>query len=132
MIELIWDKERSAIATAPGGASITVGERSDFSPEDLIATAVAGCLMRAFLELAHARGASILSYASASHLDAPRSDRTPRVEVRCYVVAAEESSQVQIEQLLLEALRQSPLCRMLEGRIDCRADVRRLCGACAR
>jgi organic hydroperoxide reductase OsmC/OhrA len=131
-MELIWDKERSAIVTAPSGASITVGDTSDFAPEDLVAAAAAGCLMRTFLARAQAHGASVLSYASASYVGSTRPGSAPRVEIRCYVVTAEETSQLEIERLLSESILDAPVCRMLDGRIDCRADVRRLCGACAR
>ena len=131
MVELIWDKERSAIVTVPTGASITVGDSSDFSPEDLLATAAAACLMRAFLGRAQAAGMPILSYASASYVEGRRSE-SARVILRCYVVIGEDGSPDDVRRLLKESLQESPVCSVLAGATECRADIRRLCGTCAR
>ena len=130
MVELIWDKDRSGTATAPTGASITVGGRSDFSPDDLLAAAAAGGLMETFLDRAAGADVSILSYASASHVTDPGQE--PRVVIRCYVVTTEGASPVDVERLLRASLHDSPVCRMLRDAVTCQADIRCLCGACAR
>ena len=132
MVELIWDKNRSGTATAPTGASITVGERSDFSPDDLLAAAAAGGLMEAFLDRAVGADVSILSYASASHVALTGLGQEPRVVIRCYVVTTEGSSTADVERLLRASLHDSPVCRMLGDAVTCQADIRCLCGACAR
>ncbi|HYN10928.1 MAG TPA: OsmC family protein [Vicinamibacterales bacterium] len=129
MIELIWDRGRSGTATPPGGASITVGDASDFSPDDLAATAAAGCLMRTFLRRAEEVRVPILSYASAAHVESPKGTGPAQVVIRCYVVAAEGSSAPEIQSLLRESVSQSPICRMLGDCVTCQADIRCLCGA---
>jgi organic hydroperoxide reductase OsmC/OhrA len=127
VIELIWDKDASATVTGPSGASMTVGETSDFSPEDLTAVAAAACLMRTFLARARSRGESVLSYASTADVDVTRPG-IPRIVIRCYVVTTEGGAPSEIEAMLRESLRLSPVCRMMEGSVECDADVRRLCG----
>jgi uncharacterized OsmC-like protein len=130
MIELIWDRGRSGTVTAPSGASVTAGESSDFSPEDLAAAAVAGCLMRTFIQRAEDSAVPILSFAVASEVQ-PDDPRRARVDVRCYVVAAEGASHRRIEELLEESVSESPVCRMLGELVTCQMDIRCLCGACA-
>jgi hypothetical protein len=131
MNELIWDRGRSGTATAPSGASVTVGEASDFSAEDLAATAVAGCVMRTFLRRAEDSRVPILSFATASDVEPGDPPGQSRVVLRCYVVAAEGASHHQIEALLCESIGESPVCRMLGERVTWQADIRCLCGACA-
>lgn len=132
MIEFIWDRGRSGTATAPNGASITIGDAADFSPEDLIAAAAAGCLMRTFLRRADEAGMPILSYASASHVGAPERDRRCRVVIRSYVVVPESVWPQAVDDLLSDSITQSPICGMLGNSVTCQADIRRLCGACVR
>ena len=131
MIELIWDRGRSGTATAQSGASITVGDASDFSPDDLLAASAAGCLMRTFLQESSEARVPILSYASASHVEAPERSGPARVVIRCYVVAAEGSSPSEIQSLLRTSVTESPICRLLGDGVTCQADIRCLCGACA-
>lgn len=132
MIEFIWDRGRSGTATAPNGASITVGDAADFSPEDLIAAAAAGCLMRTFLRGADEADMPILSYASASHVGPSESDAHRRVVIRTYVVVPESASPRAVGDLLRDSITQSPICGMLGNSVTCQADIRRLCGTCAR
>jgi hypothetical protein len=132
MVELIWDKDRSGTATAPTGASITVGERSDFSPDDLLAAAAAGGLMETFLGRAAGADVSILSYASAAHVTPTGPGHESHVVIRCYVVTTEGGSPADVERLLRASLHESPVGRMLGDAVTCQADIRCLCGACAR
>lgn len=131
MIELIWDRGRSGTATAPSGASITVGDGSDFSPDDLLAASAAGCLMRTFLQESGEARVPILSYASASHVEALERSGPAHVVIRCYVVAAEGSSPSEIQGLLRKSVAESPICQMLGAGVTCQADIRCLRGACA-
>jgi uncharacterized OsmC-like protein len=128
VVELIWDAGRTATATAPTGPSITIGDGGgDVSPEDLVAAAAAGCLMRTFLDLADETGVPVLSYGSASEVDA--SGDPPRVVVRSYVVTTDGVQEQTIRRLLRESISASPVCRMLDGRLLCQLDVRCLRGA---
>jgi uncharacterized OsmC-like protein len=129
VVELLWDAGRTGTATAKTGTSITIGQGADFSPEDLVAAAAAGCLMRTFLKLAGQAGVPVLSYGSASAVDA--SGAAPQLLVRCYVVTTGDTSEQTIRQLLRESVSASPVCRMLGGRVQCQPDVRCLRGACA-
>lgn len=129
MVELIWDAARTGTVNAPMGRSITVGDGADFSPEDLVAASVAGCLMRTFLDLADETGIPVLSFGSASEVDT--SEDPSRVIVRCYVVVTDSVPDQTIRRLLQESVGVSPVCRMLGGRIVCQPDIRCLRGACA-
>jgi uncharacterized OsmC-like protein len=126
VVELIWDARRTATANAPGGTTITVGSGGGLSPEDLLAAAAAGCLMRTFLDLADETGVPVLSYGSASEVDA--SGDPSRVLVRSYVVTTDDVPEQTIRRLLRESVNASPLCRMLGGRLQCQPDVRCLRG----
>jgi uncharacterized OsmC-like protein len=131
MVELIWDRGHSGTITAPSGASVTVGESSDFSPEDLAATAVGGCVMRTFLQRAEESHVPILSFATTADVEPCDRGGYARIVARCYVVAAEGASHRRIQELLRESVSESPICRMLGERVTCQADIRCLCGACA-
>ncbi|MGE5833539.1 MAG: OsmC family protein [Acidobacteriota bacterium] len=130
MIELIWDAASTGTATTSAGASITIGDAADFSPEDLVAVAAAGCLMRTFLKLADAAGVPVFGYAAVSQVESSGSASSSHVLVRCSVVSSGDISEAQLRRLLQEATDASPVCRMLAGRVVCHADVRCLCGEC--
>jgi uncharacterized OsmC-like protein len=129
VVELIWDAGRTATANAPVGTTITIGDGGGFSPDDLLAAAAAGCLMRTFLDLADQTGVPVLGYGSAADVDA--SADPPRVVVRCYVVTTDGVPERTIRRLLRESIGASPVCRMLGGRLLCQPDIRCLRGACA-
>lgn len=131
MIELVWDAKRLGTATAPSGASVTVGDCADFAPEDLLAMAAAGSVMRTFLELAERREVPILSYAATAHVEPASEGLRPRVAVRSFVVASEDVQRSDIMRLLEEATAASPVCRMLGDRVTHWLDIQCLCGACA-
>jgi uncharacterized OsmC-like protein len=130
VIELIWDAASTGTAMTSAGASITIGDAADFSPEDLVAAAAAGCLMRTFLKLADTAGVPVFSYAAASQVESSESASSSHVLVRCSVVSSGDVSEAQLRRLLREATDASPVCRMLAGRVVCQADVRCLSGAC--
>jgi uncharacterized OsmC-like protein len=125
MIELIWDSGRLATTTAPSGASATVGEGADFTPDDLIAIAAAGCLMQTFLRLAEEARLPLLSYAATARVAAGAS-ALPRVVIRSFIVVAEPAVEGHVRDLLNQAYEASPVCRMLGDRVSCETDVRRL------
>jgi uncharacterized OsmC-like protein len=130
VVELIWDSGTTGTATAPAGASITIGDAADFSPEDLVAAAAAGCLMRTFLELAGDAHVPILSYGSASHVERSDPRQAFPVLIRCFVVASAAVSESEIRRLLRDAVSASPVCRMLGSRVICQPDVRSLHDVC--
>ena len=130
MIELIWDAASVGTATTLVGASITIGEAADFSPEDLVAAAAAGCVMRTFLRLADDARIPILGYTAVSRIESPEPEAASKVRVRCSVVTSEDVSEAEVRRLLREAVNASPISHMLGGRVVCQADVRCLCGAC--
>ena len=73
----------------------------------------------------------ILSYASASYVDRGHAG-SGRVVLRSYVVISEDGSTADVQKLLEEAWHDSPVCSLLADSAECRADIRRLCGTCAR
>jgi organic hydroperoxide reductase OsmC/OhrA len=129
MIELVWDAARLGTATAPSGASATVGEQGSFSPEDLIAMATAACLMRTFLRLADQAHIPILSYAATAHANISAPAGAPHVAVHAYVVAPSCDDERDLMELSAESARLSPVAQLLGDRITIASDVRVLCGA---
>jgi uncharacterized OsmC-like protein len=99
MVELVWDVSRVGTATAPSGASTTIGDDARFSPDDLLAMAAAGCHMRTFLRLAGDAEVPVFSYAATAHVE-PGNASPPRVHVRSYVVTPGDVSKVQVADLL--------------------------------
>lgn len=128
MVELVWDVSRVGTATAPSGASATVGDGASFSPDDLLAMAAAGCHMRTFLQLAGDAGVPVLSYAAAAHVEA--GPDAPRVHVRAFVVAPGAATVARLRELMDRAARLSPVSRALGDRIRVQADIRVLADAC--
>jgi len=129
MVELVWDLSRVGTATAPSGASTTVGDDASFSPTDLLAMAAAGCHMRTFLRLAGDAHVPVLSYAATAHVDAA-GPGPPCVHVRAYVVAPEGVTEARVADLLDRASRTSPVSQTLGNRVRVQADVRVLGGSC--
>lgn len=130
MIELVWDHRRQGTATASSGTSVTVGEGTNFSPSELLATAVASCLMQTFLQAAEEAGTPILSYAATAHVGPDReSAAAPRVHVCAYIVAPSGAVTRQILMLFERAIERSPIARLLGDRAVLTSDVRVLCDA---
>jgi organic hydroperoxide reductase OsmC/OhrA len=130
MVELVWDVGRAGTATAPSGASTTVGEDASFSPDDLLAMAAAGCHMRTFLRLAGEAGVPVLSYAAAAQVEPGGAPAALHVRIRAYVVAPGSASEAQLADLLDRAARMSPVSQALGDRIRFQSDIRVLAGPC--
>jgi hypothetical protein len=130
MIELVWDSGRLGTATAPSGASATVGDRADYDPDDLLGMAAASSVMRTFLELAEPRDLPILSYAATAYVESPANGRKPCVHVCSFVVASDTVKQSDVLRVLEIAVATSSICRMLGDRIAHSSEIRCLSGAC--
>jgi len=125
MIELVWDADRLGTATAPSGATMTVGEHAHFSPDDLLAMAAASCLMRTFLRLADEGAARILSYAAtAQAAPACASDAAPHVTIHAYLVAPAGTDTRDLEDRFRRSTQVSPITRLLGDRVTATAEVR--------
>ena len=127
MTELVWDSARLGTATASSGASITVGEHAQFSTNDLLGAAAAGCLMQTFVRLAEDAKASILSFAATAHCESRRPLTPPHVTVHVYVVAPWGADAQALFALLARSTSESPIAQLLADRITMTADVRVLC-----
>jgi organic hydroperoxide reductase OsmC/OhrA len=138
MIELVWDAERLGTATAPSGATASVGERphasgasarAHFSPDDLVAMAVSSCVMRTFLRLAEQANVPILSYASTARAEsACEPGGTPHVTVHAYVVAPSGTNQRDVTALFRKSARLSPITQLLGEHVTVTTEVQALCG----
>jgi organic hydroperoxide reductase OsmC/OhrA len=130
MIELIWDADCLGTITLPGGTPIAAGDHGGSSPNDLLAGAAAGCLMRTFLGLAAERHLAVLSYAATAGVEDGGGSRRARVHVRSFITASEGANRRQIIRVCEQAVRASPIARLLGDRVRAEFDVRVLHGGC--
>ena len=126
MIEFVWDEHRAGTATTPSGRWLCAGEEAEFSPDDLLATAAAACLMRTCASLAAEGGVDFLSFAATAQLaeDAPPS--AARVCVRVQMVISEEVPEARMLALWSDALQESPVANVIGDRLDAQIEVTRL------
>ena len=107
---------------------MTVGDRTAFSPDDLLTTAVAACLMRTFLRLATEAGQPILSYAATAHTNqASDSIEAPRVIVHAYVLTEPGADTRTVAELITRSAQVSPVAQRLALRPTVTSEVRELC-----
>ena len=123
MIELIWDTASRGTATAPSGASGTIGEAADYTPGDLIAMAVAGCFMRTLLRHVEQARLTLLSFAATAEFTPPRTGEAARVDLRAFLVAP-RSTAVALEDLIERARADSEVCRLLGEQLVVEHDIR--------
>lgn len=123
-IQLIWDRECAGTAQARSGCSIHVGPTGEWTPEQLLVTAVESSLMTIFLRLAAEAGIEVLGYVSAAEaaLDADPPLR-PSIAVRPCVVVGREQDREPIQRLLASAGELSPVARALGGAVRVNANV---------
>lgn len=125
MVELVWDEDRLGTATGQSGISVSVGEAAHFSPDELLATAAASCLMRTFLRMADEAGIEVLGYsANAKASPACEADAAPAVAVHVYIVAPTEDARAGLLDLAGKSVRVSPIARLLGERLEATAEVR--------
>jgi organic hydroperoxide reductase OsmC/OhrA len=125
MVEVVWDAARTATATTASGASIRIGDHAAFSPDDLLALAVAGCLMRTCFALVEGSGVSVLSYASSARTaPACSSGAAPAVVIHIYIGVGTPSDQALVEALAAQSIVQSPLARALAPLVSTTTEVR--------
>jgi len=124
MIELVWDTEQAGTAIAPSGASAIIGEGAPFSPEDLLAMAAAGCLMRSLLALATKAGVTLMSYAATAQVGAHDATGEPQIVVHGYVVASSGCDEHLVHQLCRASVQRSPMARLLGPRLTSTWDIR--------
>jgi organic hydroperoxide reductase OsmC/OhrA len=70
---LVWNRARRGQASAPGKPEIDVGSPPEFKgepgvwcPEELLVSALNGCLMLTFISLAQSKGVQFVAYESAA------------------------------------------------------------------
>jgi organic hydroperoxide reductase OsmC/OhrA len=123
MIELVWDAAGRGTATAPSGASGTVGEEADYSPSDLVAMAVASCYMRTLLKLVEDAGLTLLSFAATAEFMPADATGPPRVRMRAFLVSPPSAAQA-LERLVGQARLESDVCRLLGDAVLVEHDIR--------
>jgi organic hydroperoxide reductase OsmC/OhrA len=122
--ELVWDASRAGTATAASGATLLAGDSTDWTPEELLATAAAACLMRTFLRTADRAALDVLGYVTAA--DAIRPDGT--IRLRVCVVTEGGAAASEARALCLQAVDESPLGRLLGDRLVVDVSARSLGG----
>jgi uncharacterized OsmC-like protein len=129
MVELVWDAERTGTARGATGTSLTVGDRAPaFQPDDLLAMAAAGCVMRAFLKAADEAHVPILSYLATARVE-PSSEMTePRLKLRSFVLGPSGVTEQTLAGLAERACQASPVARLLGDRCAAEWNLRVLRG----
>jgi organic hydroperoxide reductase OsmC/OhrA len=127
MVELVWDDRTVGTATTPRGRSILVGDAAEFSPDELLATAAASCLMRTLVRLADGAGIKLLGFTAGADVngDCQRGD-VPSVHLWVHLVVSDAVPAPRIAALWTRAVRQSPLARLLGGRLVIEHDITHL------
>jgi len=130
VVELVWDTEQSGTARGKTGASLTVGDQAPaFHPDDLLAIAAAGCVMRAYLKAADEAHVPILSYLATAHVEAPSDMTEPRIKVRSFVLGPSNVSEQTLARLAERACQTSAVARLLGERCAPEWNLRVLRGA---
>ncbi|MFI5177062.1 MAG: OsmC family protein [Vicinamibacterales bacterium] len=130
MVELIWDAERSGTARGATGAFLAVGDRAPaFQPDDLLAIAAAGCVMRAFLKVADEAAVPILSYLATAGLESSSEMTEPRLRLRSFVLGPSGVTEQTLAGLAERACQASPVARLLGDRCTAEWNLRVLRGA---
>ena len=127
MIELVWDEERRGTGTTASGASLDVGDAAEWSPVDLLALSVAGCVMRTFLQVAAEEHVPVLGYVSTSAVEP--SDEAPSILVVPCIVVPTAVAKVAVPVLMQQAVERSPVARLLADRLTVKPDVHQVASA---
>jgi hypothetical protein len=124
MIELVWDEERRGSGACASGSSLNVGDAAEWSPTDLLALAVASCLMRTFLRVAAEEHVPVLGYVSTAYVE-PRGDG-PWVLVLPCIVVPEAVTTPAVLGLMHAAIARSPVVGAVSDRLTVRPDVQQV------
>lgn len=127
MVELVWDQRRAGTATTLAGRSLVVGEQADFSPEEILAIAVAACLMRTSVRIAAESGVELLSFTAAAKFEDPSIPN--RIHVRAHMVTSDAVPEVRTRDVWSRAVRDSSVACLLGDRLVPELEVTRLAGA---
>jgi len=128
MIELVWDNGRVGTVLAPSGASSTVGDGADYTPDDLLAIAASAALMREVLEDTDRLQIPVLSF-TATGCVIPRPEPAgapPRVEVRVFMMLRRVADTARATAAIDHARASSPICRLLGTQLHVQSDIRAL------
>ena len=126
MVELVWDQRQVGTATTSAGHSLCVGGDSSVPPEDLMAMAVAACLMRTCLRLAEEQGIDLLSFTAAAHVDGGGDAQALRISLAAHLVTSSRVPESSLRALWDRAVRTSPVAVVLGAALDTALEVTRL------
>ncbi len=123
MIELVWDQDRSGTGTSAAGRELEIGDGTLWPPEDLLALAVASCLMRTLVRLADADGVDVLGYVASARAEPSPATGVLVVELQTCVVARSDGVE-QIRTLCVRAREVCPIAHMLGDHLTVTTSVR--------
>ncbi len=123
--ETVWDAGLAGTGCAGEGLSLTMGPGGDWVPEQLLLLAAEGGFMSTLLALAEDAGITLLGYVSKGRLEVAADPTAARSIVlsACAVVRTPQDAQ-RLSALADQAKDQSPIARMLGGRVTVALDVR--------
>lgn len=123
-LDLVWDDDLNATAIGPNGTPIRTGAAASLRPEQLLAFAVSGCLMTAFLQLAAGANVAVQGYVSSARIVRDTSDAAPGLTLVPCVVVQSDSDRERLEPLWGEAIRRSPALQLLGPHLHLEPAVR--------
>jgi organic hydroperoxide reductase OsmC/OhrA len=115
--ELVWDAGLRGTATVASGPAIAVGQEAAWSPDALLATAAAACLMTSVLGRAAAEGIEVLGYVSKQRPTSRPAGAPPEVQICACITVGNDAVTGRVRALFEEALGRSPISRVLSARI---------------
>jgi len=122
--EMVWDGGESATGLSASGKALTVGDRADWGPEQLMLLAAESSFMDSYLAAARDADLQILGYVSSAHLEIPDGSATaPRVTLRPCVVVASARDAEHAARILHIATGRSILARLLGDQFFVSIDV---------
>jgi organic hydroperoxide reductase OsmC/OhrA len=120
--ELVWDAAARATAASAGTEPVHIGGLDGWSPEGLLATAVAASVMTRFLALAADDGLEVLGYVSCEAAAPGDGGTTPYVDIAPCIVVGSEADAARARTMFETAVDEAEVARALRHPI--RTDVR--------
>jgi len=114
MIELVWDTHMAGTVTTRRGGTLGVGDDAPFGPEDLFSAAVAASVMQAFIGAAAEHDMKVLAYLSTAEM---LQTKNGGIHLDAYIATAKETTDKELATVAEQAVRTSPVARLLGRRL---------------
>lgn len=111
--ELVWSERLDGVAET-AGRTIDVGERGEWTPAQILFTAVQASLMIEFMRLARATGLEVKGYRSSA---TARGQHLDRIAVSPCIALAKECDRRRALKALGGARERSVVCQILRDRL---------------